>query len=257
MKWRGTVLAKGFEVIGSGITLVAGKAVLRVNGVPLFHATIPVGLGQDGGCGDRDAARIALDERLLFDENIELHGVDEQIIGLDRELCEGGGHGLAAGLIDVPGVDALGIDFRDSPGERVLADAHGKFRAPLGRKFFRVIEADNAAFGIENDRGRDDRTEQRAAAGFIETGNAHPAKLSRRSLETGRAETAHCAEILARRAGRTRSLITKRGNGIDLHGSACRQVACRERYDRQQNSDAGEGDWIDWPDAIEHFDHQP
>ena len=78
----------------------------------------------------------------------------------------------------------------------------GKFRAAFGGKFFRVIETNNASLGIENDRGGNDWAEERAAAGLIETGDAHPAKLSRRSLETGRAESVHCAEILARaRAG--------------------------------------------------------
>jgi hypothetical protein len=251
------VLSKSFEVIRSGIALVSGKPVLRVDSVPFFHARVAMGFGEDGGGGDRNAAGVALDERFLFDENIELHGVDEQIIRLDRELLQGGGHGLAAGLINVPGVDALGIYFSDSPGKRMLVNAHRKFRAALGRKFFRIVEADNAALGIENDRGSDYRTEERAAPSFIETGDAHPAKLSRRSLETGRAETAHWPEILARRAGRTRLLVTKRGNGIDLHGSACRYVVCRERYHRQQKSDACKRDWIDWTDTIEHFDHQP
>jgi hypothetical protein len=257
MKRRRTVLAKGFQVIGSGVAFMAGKAVLRINGVPFFHARISVSFGEDGCSGNRNAASVTLDERLLLDENIKLHGVDEQVIRLDGELLQSSGHSLAASLIDVPGIDALSIDFCDGPSESVLVNAHGKFGASLGRKFFRVIETNNAALGIENDRGGNDRAEERAAAGFIETGDAHPAKLSRLSLETGRAESVHCAEILARRAGRTRLVVTKRGNGIDLHGSAGRYVVCRERYDGQQKSDAGKRDWIDWPHTIEHFDHQP
>lgn len=83
----------------------------------------------------------------------------------------------------------------------------GEFGAALRGKFFRVIETNNAAFGIKDHGGGDDRAKERAAAGFVETGDAHPAELSRRSLETGRAESAHWAEILARRAGRMRSLV--------------------------------------------------
>ncbi len=74
----------------------------------------------------------------------------------------------------------------------------GKLGPPLRGKFFRVIKTYDATPRIENDCGGDDRAEERAASGFIETGDAHPAKLSRRSLETGRAEAAHQAEILAR-----------------------------------------------------------
>jgi len=29
------------------------------------------------------------------------------------------------GLVDVPGIDALGVDLRNRPGERVFADALG------------------------------------------------------------------------------------------------------------------------------------
>jgi len=251
------MLAQSYQVVGGGVAFVAGKAILRIDGVPFFHARVAVGFGEDGSSGNRNAASVTLDERFLLDENIELHGIDEQVIRLDGELLQCGGHGLAAGLIDVPGVNALGIYFRNGPSESVLVDTHGKFGAAFGRKFFRVIKADNATLGIENDRGGNDWTEERAAAGLIKTRDAHPAKLSRLSLETGRAESVHCAKILARRAGRTRLLMTKRGNGIDLHGSAGRYVVCRERYDRQQKSDAGKRDWIDWPDAVEHFDHQP
>ena len=130
------MLAQGFEVIGSGVALMARETVLRVHGVPPFHASVAMRFGEDGSGGDGNAARVAFDERFLLDENIELHGVDEQIIRLDGQLLQGSGHGLAAGLIDVPGVDALGIDFRDGPGESVLANAHGKFRTALRGKFF-------------------------------------------------------------------------------------------------------------------------
>src|SRR5580692_8761059 len=207
MKRRRTVLAKGFQVIGSGVAFVAGKAILRVDGVPFFHAGIAVGFREDGSSGYGNAASIAFDKVFLFDKNVELHGIDEQIIGLDRKLLQSSCHSLAAGLIDVPGVDALSIDFCNGPSESVLVNTNGKFGAALGRKFFRVIKADNAALGIENDRGGNDRTEESAAPGLIETGDAHPAKLSRLSLETGRAKSAHWPEILARCADRARSLV--------------------------------------------------
>ena len=191
MKRRRAVLSEGFEVVGSSVTLVASEAVLRVDNVPLFHARVAMSFCEDRGGGDGNAACVALDERLLLDPNIQLHGVDEQIIWLDRELFESGSHGLAAGLIDIPRVDALGIDFRDGPGQGMLPDTWSELRTSFRSKFLRIVEADNAALGIENDRGGDDRAKERAAAGFIETGDAHPAKLSRRSLETGGAEAAH------------------------------------------------------------------
>ena len=191
MKRRRTVLAQSLQMVGSGVALVAGEAILRINGVPLFHASVAMRFGKDGGSGDGNTAQVAFDERFLLNENIELHGVDKQIIRLDGELLQRGGHCLATGLIDVPSIDALGVDFRDGPGECMLVNARGKFRTAFRGEFFRIVEADNAAFGIENHRGGDDRAEERAAASLIETGDAHPAELSRRSLETGGAQAAH------------------------------------------------------------------
>lgn len=257
MQRRGTVLSQGFEMVGRGVTLVTSEAILRIDGVPLFHASVAMGFGEYGSSGDGNAACVALDEGLLLNKNVELHSVDKQVIRLDRELLQRGGHRLTAGLINVPSVDALGIDFRDGPRESMLADARSKLTAPLGSEFFRVVQTDNAALGIKNDRGGDNGTKERAAAGFIETGDAHPAKLSRRSLKTGRAETVHCAEILARRAHRVRSLITQRDDRIDLHGSASWDVICRERDDRQQKSDAGERGWVGGQNTVQEVGHEP
>src|SRR5271157_3126425 len=107
-------------MIGSAVAFVAGKPVFRIDGVPFFHASIAMSFSQDGSSGNRNTSGIALDERFLLNEDVELHGVDKQVIGLDRELLKGGGHGLAAGLIDVPGVDALGIDFGNGPSQGVF-----------------------------------------------------------------------------------------------------------------------------------------
>jgi|SRR5579859_395038 len=98
------------------VAFVASEAILRVDSVPLFHASVAMSLGQDGSSGDGDTASVAFDQRLLLDENVELHGVNEQVIRLDRKFLQSCSHSLAAGLIDIPRVDALGINFRDGPG---------------------------------------------------------------------------------------------------------------------------------------------
>src|SRR5882672_1837075 len=141
--------------------------------------------GEDGGGGDGNATRVSFDERFLFDENVELHGVDQEIVGNDGKLLERGGHRLAAGLIDIPGVDAGGINFGDGPRESVLANAEGEFGAAIGGNLFGVVKADDAALGIEDDGGGNDRTEESATAGFVNTGDARPAEFARGSLKTG------------------------------------------------------------------------
>src|SRR6266436_7407767 len=187
------MLAKSFEMVGRAVAFVAGEAVLWINGVPLLHAPVAMRFRKDGGCGDGDAAGIALNQGFLLDQDVELHGVNEQIIGQNCELLERSRHRLARGLVNVPGIDALGVHFGDGPGKSVFADARRELCSPFGSELFRVVQSDNAPLGIENHRGGNDRTKQRAASGFVNAGDARPAEFARRSLETGGAESAHYA----------------------------------------------------------------
>ena len=67
----------------------------------------------------------------------------------------------------------------------MFADAEGEFAAAFGRKFLGIVEADNAAPGIENDGGGNDRAKESAATGFVDAGDARPAEFARGSLKTG------------------------------------------------------------------------
>jgi len=202
---RGAEAAEGFHVLGSGIALVLGEAVTGIDSVQFFEARVAMGFGENGSGGDGDAAGVAFDERFLLDENVELHRVNQQIIGNDGELLKRGGHRLPTGLIDVPCINARRIDLGYGPSEGVIADANGEFGAAIGDEFFGIVQADDAALGVKNNGGRDHRAEESAATGFVNTGDARPAKFTRRSLKTGRAETGHVpAAILARRLRRWR-----------------------------------------------------
>ena len=185
MQRSGAQAAERFEVNGRAIAFMLGETVAGEIGVEAVEAIVAMGFGEDGGGRNGNAARVAFDERLLFDEDVELHGVDQKIVRNDGELLKSGGHGLAAGLIDIPGVDARGIDFGDGPGERVFANAKGEFGAAVSREFFGIVQTDDAALGIENDGGGNDRTEERAAAGFVNASDARPAEFARGSLKTG------------------------------------------------------------------------
>src|SRR5260370_29644829 len=133
---RWTMLAQSLQVISRSVALVARQAILRIDCIPLFHAGVTVRFRQDRGGSDRNAAAVAFDQRFLFDQDIELEGVNQQVIRDDGKLLQGRGHSLTAGLVDVPRVDALRIYLRDRPGQRVDADALSQLRAPLRRKLF-------------------------------------------------------------------------------------------------------------------------
>src|SRR5216684_5800961 len=133
---RRTMLAQSLQVVGRGVALVPREAVLRIDRIPLFHACVPVRFRQDRSGGDRNAPAVAFDQRSLLAQDIELEGVDPQVVRDDGKLLQGRGHSLAAGLVDVPRVDALRVYLRNRPGQRVLADALSQLRAPLRRKLF-------------------------------------------------------------------------------------------------------------------------
>src|SRR5690242_5159650 len=126
MERRGPVKTQSFEMVRSGVALVAREPVLRINSVPLPHACVAVRFGQDGRGSDGNAARVAFDQGLLLDEHIELHSIDEEVVWRNGELLKRGSHGLARSLINIPSINALRVDFGDGPSEGVFANAFAK-----------------------------------------------------------------------------------------------------------------------------------
>ena len=120
-----------------------------------------------------------------------MHSVEKQIIGRDFQLPQGFRHGLAAGLINIPGVDAARVDFRDRPGEGVFANSNRQDFAALGGQLLGIVEADYPPLGIQYDGRGNHLAEKRAAPHFIQTGNPLPATLASLALESGRASLRH------------------------------------------------------------------
>ncbi len=153
---RGAVRAQGGEMVGCGVAFVPREPVQRINSVPFEHLPIAFHLGDDRGSRNRNRKRITVNERFLLDQHIELHGVEKQIIGRDFQLSQSFRHGLSAGLIDIPGIDAARIDFRDRPGQSMFANSHRQNFAALGGQFLGIVEADNPPLRVQYDgRGND------------------------------------------------------------------------------------------------------
>ena len=136
-----------------------------------------------------------MNQGFLLDGQIELERIEEEVIGKRLELRDGGDHSLPAGLIDVPGVDAAGINFGDCPGQSVLADALGENEAALRINFLGIVQTNDAASGTEDDSCGDDGAEQRSATRFVESGDTKPAVLPRFAFVTPRAEPFHVREF--------------------------------------------------------------
>src|ERR1700674_2000662 len=105
----GPMRAQGGEMFGRGVTFMLCEPVERLNPVPLNHPPVAFYFGDDRGCRNRNGTRITVNERFLLDQDVELHGVEKQIIRRDFQPARSFGHGLAAGLIDIPGIDAARI----------------------------------------------------------------------------------------------------------------------------------------------------
>ena len=76
------------------------------------------------------------------------------------ELRHSVGHCLAAGLIDVPRIDACGVHLRDAPGQGVLADALGENLAAFSGELLGVVQPHDAAPWVENYRRGEYRTKR-------------------------------------------------------------------------------------------------
>ena len=105
---------------------------------------------------------------------IELHGVDEEVVGGDGEGADGGEHGEARGLVDVDAVDGGGIDLGDGDGEGGGADEAIERLALEAGELLGVAEA-GAGEGVEvfrqDDGCGDDWAKETSAAYLVDAGD--------------------------------------------------------------------------------------
>ena len=165
------MLEDGSAVLRGAVAFVAGEAVLRELGVELAHEAVAIDLGDDGGGGDGDGKRVAVDDTGLRAGVVNAHGVDEEMVGRGREARDGGGHGEACGLVDVDAINGCGVDFCDGDGEGEGLDVGGEVFAGRGFEQLGVAKAGQTGFWRQNDRGGDNGTEEGAAAYFVDAGD--------------------------------------------------------------------------------------
>src|SRR6185295_5623439 len=81
-------------------------------------------------------------------------------------------------------IDLLGLDHADAVADRLALDVHDQLLALLGAELLRVVDA-GAAIANRQDRGcGDDRTGERAHAGFIDAGDVRESLLPQLLLVT-------------------------------------------------------------------------
>jgi len=147
--------------------------------MPLSDTGIAMNLGENGGGRYRTAARIAIDDGQLLHRKVNLDGIDEQIIGPDRECFHGAAHGQARRLIDVNLVDFKNIRAADSPCNAAQLDLLSERFARARIENFAVVQAPNGTGWIEYDGSGENWTKEAAAANLIDTGNLPKAAFPR------------------------------------------------------------------------------
>jgi len=191
MMGRRPMGAQGGQMLGSRVTLVLRQSIKGVRPVPLDHLVVAFYLSQNRGRRNRNRACIPMNEGFLLDQHVQLHSIQKQIVRLHSQLAERFGHRLAAGLINVPGIDASRINLCDRPRHGVFTNPLSQNLATGREQFFGIIQADNPALGVEDHCRGNHRTEERAASYFIQAGDALPAVLPGFPLESGRALPLH------------------------------------------------------------------
>jgi len=109
------------------ITFVAGQAVHVIDAVPSSLAGRPlVGPFRENGSGAMETLGNPFDSRLLLDQQeVECDGVEISSSRGDRGVAAARRSSLGAGLVNVPGIAALGVDLRNLPSSACFADALG------------------------------------------------------------------------------------------------------------------------------------
>ena len=185
---RWAVHPESFQMLWRGIAFVAGKSILRIDLVPIIHDAVALDLGNNRGRCNGNGAGITVNERLLLAADVKHHRVNQEVVRRKRQGFDCGRHSLAAGLIDVPSVDARRVHFRDRPGERVLANARREFFAVFGSEFLGIVEADDSPSGIQDYGRRYDRAEERATSYFVNSCDSLPTVLPCKALVARGAE---------------------------------------------------------------------
>ena len=104
-----SILSDGGPVVGRGIALVLGPAILGIVLIELAHEFITVGFGQNRGRRDAEHLAITLDYGGEGDALVrgEAVAVDEDALGAHLQLVQSAVHGKDARPQDVDAVNLL------------------------------------------------------------------------------------------------------------------------------------------------------
>ena len=123
MPFARALVDQRLDVAPGAVALVAGESVGWIAVVELCTDPIAGHLGDDAGCGDRGADRVAVDDRPLREIDLaQAESVDHQVVGHRAQMAERLAHGELGGLQDVDAVDHLDLHAANADPLRPVED---------------------------------------------------------------------------------------------------------------------------------------
>ena len=154
---------------------MAGELILWVKPVQFEHLTIAVLLGQYRRGRNAGFRLVAAHDRAqpVAAEIWQAIAVDQHLSRFTREPHYRAFHRQQAGLQDINVVHLPMARFGDGPGDCLELDlVFQRFALPR-REFLRIGQSADARGVVENHGGRDHRTGQGPATGFVDPGYKH------------------------------------------------------------------------------------
>lgn len=179
--------------------------------MPLIETSITLNLCQNGRRGNGAAARIAVYKRKLLYREIDLNGVDEEVVRLQRQRLYSSAHRQPGGLVDVDLIDFEYVGAGDGPAETACFDVTCEILSFLGTQDFAVVETANGLIGIQDNCPGEHGSEQAAAADFVYARDAAVTLLAREALIGTDATDLRSGLVLRHKARRWRTTPARAG----------------------------------------------
>jgi hypothetical protein len=179
-----------YQVQLGAVALVLAEAIFRETRAEVAHNRVARDLRDHARGRDAEAVAIAIDDRRLRQREWKnWQAIDEDVLGLHRERIQSRAHRFMGGAQNIDRVDFHRIDHANRPQNGAVGDELLiNLLAFLRQELFGIVQLPVAKFFRKYNGGGYNWSGERAAAGFVDTGDGG---------DTERAEFAFMPETTA------------------------------------------------------------
>jgi hypothetical protein len=177
------------------VAFVLAETILRKTGAEVAHNRIARDFRDHARGGNAETVAIAVDDRRLRQWKREnRQAIDENMVGSLVERGERGPHRLVGGAQNIYRIDLDRIDDADGPDDRAVPDEIViNLLAFFRQQLLGIVQAAVPEFFRKNNGGGYDRTGERAASRFIDTGDGRDAQAAQPAFMPETTTTIHLA----------------------------------------------------------------